>query len=191
MFFALAPQFAGFSGVLAQKLELQPRDKTQVSMKSPDVLSFEGVVTETWDGGFDVKVRGERTPRSVDLADVSSLLRSRRLGGRAGKGALVGGGILGGTGFFLGYCVQILSSSSECAEDFDAAIKIGLPAFAIGAVIGAGIGAMFSRYSPFEAVDLDGSDPRSSSLDRFHVDLVPFPDGRIGLGMTLGIGGGR
>ena len=72
MFFALAPQFAGFSGVLAQKLELQPRDKTQVSMKSPDVLSFEGVVTETWDGGFDVKVRGERTPRSVDLADVSS-----------------------------------------------------------------------------------------------------------------------
>ena len=64
LFFAFAPQLVGFSGVLAQRLELQPGDKAQVSMNDPALLPFEGSVTETWDGGFEIEVRGgvEATP---------------------------------------------------------------------------------------------------------------------------------
>jgi len=91
-----APQLVGFSGVLAQRLELQPGDKAQVSMNDPALLPFEGSVTETWDGGFEIEVRGESRPRRVDFADVSSLQRSRRLGRRIRNGAWIGGVVGGG-----------------------------------------------------------------------------------------------
>jgi hypothetical protein len=126
-------------------------------MGDPFPVEFEGDVTDTWDGGFEIEIRGESTPRRVDLADVSSLQRSRRIGRQARKGALYGGGSLGGAGFLLGYCVQIMSSSSECAEDLNAGLGIGLVLGAAGALIGAGVGAMISHYGPFEAVDLEGS----------------------------------
>ena len=31
----------------------------------------------------------------------------------------------------------------------------------------------------------------SGALDRVSVHLLPYPDGRIGLGVTLSLGGGR
>ncbi len=191
LFFAFAPQLVGFSGVLAQRLDLQPGDKAQGFMNDPFLPALEGSVTETWDGGFEIEVRGESTPRRVDVAGVSSLQRSRRLGGQARKGALMGGAGLGSLGFLLGYCVQILSSSNDCAEDLNAGLGIGLVFGAAGALLGAGIGALRTHYGPFEAVDLEGSAPRSSGLDRVSVDLLPYPDGRIGLGVTLSLGGGR
>ena len=67
LFFAFALQLVGFSGVLAQRLELQPGDKAQVSMNDPALLPFEGSVTETWDGGFEIEVRGELRRSSPEL----------------------------------------------------------------------------------------------------------------------------
>ena len=189
LFLAFAPQLVGLSGVLAQRLELQPGDKAQVSMNDPALLPFEGSVTETWDGGFEIEVRGESRPRRVDLADVSSLQRSRRLGRRIRNGALAGGVPAGGLGFLVGYCLDLLSSRDVCAKDLDEGIKAGLAVGVVGALIGAGIGWMFTHYGPFEDIDLEG--PRSSALDRVSVDLLPYPDGRIGLGVTLSLGGGR
>ena len=188
LFFAFAPQLVGFSGVLAQRLELQPGDKAQVSMNDPALLPFEGSVTETWDGGFEIEVRGESRPRRVDLADVSSLQRSRRLGRRIRKGALIGGVPLAGLGFLVGYCFNASGNDDACTKDVGAGIE-GLWAGVFGALIGAGIGWMFTHYGPFEDVDLEG--PRSSDVDRLSVGLLPYPDGRIGLGVTLSVGGGR
>ncbi len=54
LFFAFAPQLVGFSGVLAQRLELQPGDKAQVSMNDPALLPFEGSV------GVEATPRGFR-----------------------------------------------------------------------------------------------------------------------------------
>ena len=189
LFFSFAPQLVGFSGVLGQRLELQPGDKAQVSMNDPALLPFEGSVTETWDGGFEIEVRGESTPRRVDLADVSSLQRSRRLGRRIRNGSLVGGVPLGGFFFLMGYCVRLYGPRDGCVKDLDVGIKTGLAVGVVGALIGAGIGWFYSHYGPFEDVDLAG--PRSSDVDRLSVDLLPYPDGRIGLGVTLSVGGGR
>ena len=47
LFLAFASQFVGLSGVLAQRLEMQPGDKAQVSMNDPGLSPFEGRVTET------------------------------------------------------------------------------------------------------------------------------------------------
>jgi len=189
LFLGFAPQLVGFSEVLAQRLELQPGDKAQVSMNDPALLPFEGSVTETWDGGFEIEVRGESRPRRVDLADVSSLQRSRRLGRRIRNGALVGGVPLGGLGFLIGYCLRVYGPSDGCVKDLDEGIKVGLAVGVVGALIGAGIGWFYSHYGPFEDVDLEG--PRSGTLDRLSVGLLPYPDGRIGLGVTLSVGGGR
>ncbi len=189
LFLAFAPQLVGFSGVLAQRLELQPGDKAQVSMNDPALLPFEGSVTETWDGGFEIEVRGESRPRRVDFADVSSLQLSRRLGRRIRKGALIGGVPLAGLGFLVGYCFNVSGHNNDCAKDVGTGIEVALFAGVFGALIGAGIGWMFTHYGPFEAVDLEG--PRSSDVDRLTVGLLPYPDGRIGLGVTLSVGGGR
>ena len=134
LFLGFAPQFIGFSGVLAQRLELQPGDKAQVSMNDPALLPFEGSVTETWDGGFEIEVRGESRPRRVDFADVSSLQRSRRLGRQIRNGALLGGVPLGGLGFLIGYCVRFYGSSDGCAKDLDEGIKAGLAVGVLAAV---------------------------------------------------------
>ncbi len=188
LFLAFAPQLVGFSGVLAQRLALQPRDKAQVSMNDPALMPFEGSVTETWNGGFEIEVRGESRPRRVDFADVSSLQRSRRLGRRIRNGALAGGVPLAGLGFLVGYCFNVSGNDDACKKDVGAGIE-GLWAGVFGALIGAGIGWMFTHYGPFEDVDLEG--PRSSDVDRLSVGLLPYPDGRIGLGVTLSVGGGR
>jgi hypothetical protein len=157
-------------------------------MNDPVLFSFEGSVTETWDGGFEIEVRGESRPRRVDFADVSSLQLSRRLGRRIRKGALIGGVTLAGLGFLVGYCFNVSGNSDACKKDVGAGIE-GLWAGVFGALIGAGIGWMFTHYGPFEDVDLEG--PRSSDVDRLSVGLLPYPDGRIGLGVTLSVGGGR
>ena len=157
-------------------------------MNDPVLLLFDGSVTETWDGGFEIEVRGESRPRRVDFADVSSLQLSRRLGRRIRKGALIGGVPLAGLGFPVGYCFTG-SGNDECPKDVGAGIGVALFAGVFGALIGAGIGWMFTHYGPFEDVDLEG--PRSSDVDRLSVGLLPYPDGRIGLGVTLSVGGGR
>ncbi len=186
LFFAFAPQLVGFSGVLAQRLELQPGDKAQVSMNDPALLPFEGSVTETWDGGFEIEVRGESRPRRVDLADVSSLQRSRRLGRRIRNGALIGGVVGGAIGFIGGYCYKLYNDG--CAKNLGDGEQGLLVGAAVGSLVGAAVGWMNIHYGPFEAVDLG---PRSGTLDRLSVDLLPYPDGRIGLGVTLSLGGGR
>jgi hypothetical protein len=152
-------------------------------------MAFEGKVTETWDSGFAIDVKGESTPRRVEYAEVESLHRSYRMGGRVGEGALKGGAATGALGFLIGYCVQIMSSSSDCAENLNAGLGIGLVFGAAGALIGAGVGALLRHDSPFEAVDLEGA--RSGELDRVSIEVLPHPDGRIGLGVSVGVGGGR
>ena len=187
LFLAFAPQLVGFSGVLAQRLELQPGDKAQVSMNDPALLPFEGSVTETWDGGFEIEVRGESRPRRVDFADVSSLQRSRRLGRRIRNGALIGGVVVGAIGFIGGYCYNI--GEDWCAKNSGDGQQGLLVGAVVGSLVGAAVGWMNIHYGPFEAVDLAG--PRSGTLDRLSVGLLPYPDGRIGLGVTLRLGGGR
>lgn len=119
---------------------------------------------------------------------MESLQLSRRLGTQAGQGALVGVPFAI-VGFVFGYCVDFLSSSGGCAKNLDDGVGVGLVLGGSTALIGAGIGWMISRYSPFEAVDLEGA--RSRDLDRVGIKVLPHPDGRIGLGVTVGVGGGR
>ena len=187
LFFAFAPQLVGFSGVLAQRLELQPGDKAQVSMNDPALLPFEGSVTETWDGGFEIEVREESRPRRVDFADVSSLQRSLRVGTQVVNGAWIGGVVGGATGFILGYCYQLYNDG--CAANSGDGAQGLLVGAVAGSLVGAAVGWMNIHYGPFEAVDVAG--PRSGTLDRLSVDLLPYPDGRIGLEVTLALGGGR
>ena len=184
-----APQLVGFSGVLAQRLDLQTGDKAQVFMNDPFLLALEGSVTETWDGGFGIEVRGESTPRRVDFADVSSLQRSRRLGRRIRNGALIGGVVGGATGFIAGYCYQLYDDG--CAKNSGDGAQGLLVGVAVGSLVGAGIGLTIGRYGPWEAVADVGGPGGSGALDRVSVDLLPYPDGRIGLGVTLRLGGGR
>jgi hypothetical protein len=188
LFFAFAPQLVGFSGVLAQRLELQPGDKAQVSMNDPALLPFEGSVTETWDGGFEIEVRGESRPRRVDFADVSSLQRSLRVGTQAANGAWIGGVVGGATGFIGGYCYQF---DDGCARNSGDGAQGALVGTVAGSLVGAGIGLMIGRYGPWEAVADVRGPGGSGALDRVSVDLLPYPDGRIGLGVTLSLGGGR
>jgi hypothetical protein len=67
---------------------------------------------------------------------------ARRHDTRAVEGLAIGG--LGGAaaGFLFGYCVQLLSSSDDCAEDLNGGAAVGLVLGAAGAVIGLGIGAL-------------------------------------------------
>ena len=189
LFLAFAPQLVGFSGVLAQRLELQPGDKAQVSMNDPALLPFEGSVTETWDGGFEIEVRGQARPRRVNFADVSSLQRSLRVGTQAANGAWIGGVVGGATGFILGYCYQLYEDG--CAKNSGDGAQGALVGTVAGSLVGAGIGLMIARYGPWEAVADVGGTSGSGVLDRVSVDLLPYPDGRIGLGVTLSLGGGR
>jgi hypothetical protein len=186
---ALVPQVVISQGIAAQGPGLQVGDKAQGFMNDRFRVGFEGKVTETWDSGFAIDVKGEPTPRRVEYADVESLQRSYRMGGRARESALKAGAVSGGLGFLLGYCVQIMSSSSECAENTNGGIAVGLVFGAAGALIGAGVGALLRHDSPFESVDLE--DSRSGDLDRVSIEVLPHPDGRIGLGVTVGVGGGR
>jgi len=179
----------GPSGVLAQRLELQPGDKAQVSMNDPALLPFEGSVTETWDGGFEIEVRGQARPRRVNFADVSSLQRSLRVGTQAANGAWIGGVVGGATGFILGYCYQLYEDG--CAKNSGDGAQGALVGTVAGSLVGAGIGLMMGRYGPWEAVADVGGPGGSGALDRVSVDLLPYPDGRIGLGITLSLGGGR
>jgi len=156
-------------------------------MNDPALLPFEGSVTETWDGGFEIEVRGESRPRRVDFAEVESLRRSLRLGTQAAKGALIGGVVGGATGFILGYCYQLYDDG--CAKNLGDGEQGLLVGAAVGSLVGAAVGWMNIHYGPFEGVDLAG--PRSGTLDRLSVDLLPYPDGGIGLGVTLSLGGGR
>ena len=189
LFLGFAPQFIGFSGVLAQRLELQPRDKAQVSMNDPALLPFEGSVTETWDGGFEIEVRGESRPRRVHFAEVESLQRSLRVGTQAVNGAWIGGVVGGATGFILGYCYQLYEDG--CAKNSGDGAQGLLVGVVAGSLVGAGIGLTIGRYGPWEAVADVGGPGGSGALDRVSVDLLPYPDGRIGLGVTLSLGGGR
>ncbi len=189
LFLGFAPQFIGFSGVLAQRLELQPGDKAQVSMNDPALLPFEGSVTETWDGGFEIEVRGESRPRRVDFADVSSLLRSLRVGTQVVNGAWIGGVVGGATGFILGYCVHLYEDG--CVKNSGDGAQGALVGTVAGSLVAAGIGLTIGRYGPWEAVADVGGPGGSGALDRVSVDLLPYPDGRIGLGVTLSLGGGR
>ncbi len=189
LFLGFAPQSIGFSGVLAQRLELQPGDKAQVSMNDPALLPFGGSVTETWDGGFEIEVRGESRPRRVDFADVSSLQRSLRVGTQVVNGAWIGGVVGGVTGFIGGYCYQLLDDG--CAKNSGDGAQGALVGAVAGSLVGAGIGLMIGRYGPWEAVADVGGPGGSGALDRVSVDLLPYPDGRIGLGVTLSLGGGR
>ena len=189
LFFAFALQLVGFSGVLAQRLELQPGDKAQVSMNDPALLPFEGSVTETWDGGFEIEVRGELRPRRVDFAEVESLQRSLRVGTQVVNGAWIGGVVGGATGFILGYCYQLYDDG--CAKNSGDGAQGLLVGVVAGSLVGAGIGLMIGRYGPWEAVADVGGPGGSGALDRVSVDLLPYPDGRIGLGVTLILGGGR
>ncbi len=183
LFFAFALQLIGSSGVLGQRLDLQPGDKALVALNDEALLPFEGRVTETWDSGFEIEVRRESRPRRVDLADVSSLQRSRRLGRRILNGALIGGVVGGATGFIGGYCYQLFDDG--CAQNLGDGAQGLLVGAVVGSLVGAAVGRMFSHYGPFEAVDLAG--PRSGTLDRLSVDLLPYPDGRIGLLVTLAL----
>lgn len=185
---AFVSQPIAYQGVLAQGPELQERSRARVVLRDPNVAPFEGSVIETWADGFAIDVRGEPTPRRVEFAEVESLQRSLRLGTRAGRGAILGGGVAGVTGFIFGYCFQIFAEG--CAEDFRTGVAAGLVAGAGGALVGAGIGWMITRYGPWETVaDLGGSG-RSGTLDRLSVELLPYPDGRIRLGVSLALGGG-
>jgi len=150
-------------------------------MNDPALLPFEGSVTEAWDGGFEIEVRGESRPRRVDFADVSSLQRSLRVGTQVVNGAWIGGVVGGATGLILGYCVQLLDDG--CAKNSGDGAQ--------GALVGTGIGLMIGRYGSWEAVADVGGPGGSGALDRVSVDLLPYPDGRIGLGVTLSLGGGR
>ncbi len=189
LFLGFASQLVGFSEILAQRLELQPGDKAQVSMNDPALLPFEGSVTETWDGGFEIEVRGESRPRRVDFADMSSLQRSRRLGTQVANGSWIGGVVGGATGFILGYCYQLYDDG--CAKNSGDGAQGALVGTVAGSLVGAGIGLMIGRYGPWEAVADVGGPGGSGALDRVSVDLLPYPDGRIGLGVTLSLGGGR
>lgn len=183
LLFAFVPQVASPHGVLAQGPQLQQGSKAQVVLLDPDVAPFDGSVTQIWDDGFEIDVRGESGPRRVDFAEVESLERSLRLGNKARRGAVYGGAILGTTGFLFGYCFQLFSD--ECANDFEAGMQVGLPAAGIGALIGAGIGLMISHYGPWETVADLGAPGRSGAQNRVSINLLPYPDGRIALGVTL------
>ena len=179
---ALVPQVVISQSALAQGPVLQEGSKAHVVLRDGNAAPFQGSVTEVWDDGFEISVSGESQRRRVDYAEVESLRRSRRLGTKALKGALIGGGTLGVTGFFLGYCFQLFSD--ECAEDLPTGVGLGLGGAAIGAVIGGGIGLLMHNYGPFETVsDLGG--PTRSDSNRLSVDVQPFPGGRIGVGVRL------
>ena len=130
------------SGVLAQRLDLQPGDKVEV-ISDRVFFPFEGRVTETWDGGFEIEVRGESRPRRVDISDVASLKRSRRLGGQGSKDALE----------LVAHC---LAQSRDLCNGVDGGgiAVVGLVLGAALALIGADIVGMSSHYGPFEAVNL-------------------------------------
>ena len=125
----------------------------------------------------------------MNFADVSSLQRSLRFGTQVANGAWIGGVVVGATGFILGYCFQIFDDG--CAKDWGDGGQGLLVGAAAGSLVGAGIGLMIGRYGPWEAVDDVGGPGGSGALDRVSVDLLPYPDGRIGLGVTLSLGGGR
>ena len=180
---ALVLQVVTSQSALAQGQVLQEGSKAHVVLRDGNAAPFQGSVTEVWDDGFEISVSGESRRRRVDYAEVESLRRSPRLGTKALKGALIGGGILGVTGFFLGYCFQIFNDG--CAEDLRSGTRIGLGGAAIGAVIGGGIGLLMHDYGPFETVsDLGG--PTRSDSNRLSFEVQPYPDGRIGLGVRLG-----
>ncbi len=180
----LVPQVVISQSALAQGPVLQEGGKAHVVLRDGNAAPFQGSVTEVWDDGFEISVSGESQRRRVDYAEVESLRRSLRLGTKARKGALIGGGILGVTGFFLGYCFQIFDDG--CAEDLRTGAGIGLGGVAVGALIGGGIGMLMHNYGPFEAVaDLGG--PSRSDSNRLSVEVQPFPGGGIGLGVRLGL----
>ena len=185
---ALLPQVVISQGALAQGLDLQQGSKARVVLRDPTVAPFEGTVIETRSDGFQIDVRGESTPRRVDFADIESLQRAVRLGTRAAAGARLGGMTLGITGFIVGYCINVFGSG--CAKDLRPGSVGLLVGAAAGVLIGGGIGMLMTRYGPWETLADLGAPGGSSALDRLSVDVLPYPDGRIGLGVTLTLGGG-
>ena len=115
-------------------------------MNDPALLPFEGSVTETWDGGFEIEVRGESRPRRVDFADVSSLQRSLRVGTQVVNGAWIGGVVGGATGFIGGYCVHLYEDG--CAKNSGDGAQGALVGTVAGSLVGAGIATPIVRRWP-------------------------------------------
>lgn len=185
---AFVLQVVASQAISAQRPNLQAGSRAQVVPSDPNVEPFEGTVTQTWQDGFAIEVRGEPTPRRVDFADVESLQRSLRLGTQAKHGAIIGGAAVGVTGFIVGYCFNLYGTG--CFKDLRTGAAGGLVGAGIGALVGGGIGILIGRYGPWETVDDLGGPTRSADLDRVTFDVAPQPDGRIGLGVTLRFGGG-
>ena len=177
----LATQLVATQGIFAQGSALQEGSRARVVFRDPTATPLEGRVIETWDDGFAIDVRGESMPRRVDFAEVESLQRSLRVGTQVVNGAWIGAVVGGATGFILGYCVHLYEDG--CAKNSGDGAQGALVGTVAGSLVGAGIGLTIGRYGPWVAV--------AGALDRVSVGLLPYPDGRIGLGVTLALGGGR
>ena len=180
---AFAPQVFACQAVLAQASELPPGTKARVVLLDRGAEPLEGSVVLTSDDGFEIDVRGESRIRRVDFAEIESLQRSLRVGTHWMRGAVAGGVVSGVTGFIFGYCFQLFDSG--CARDIRTGTAAGLAAGAGGALVGAGIGSLIGRYSPWEPVTgIEGTDG-SGDRGRLGVEVMPYPDGRVGVGVTL------
>jgi hypothetical protein len=184
----LVTHLIGADEGLAQALDLRPGDRVMASLSDPSAPPLEGSVTDLWEGGLSIRTRGQPTARRVDLGDLSSLQRSRRLGGRAQKGALIVGGGLALAGYGL-VCGLSSSSGDGCSRDEANAFKVGLILGVPGALLGAGIGALFGHYGPFEPVNLDGS-ARRSNANRLRMKVMPGETGGVSVRLAVTVGGG-
>ena len=79
--------------------------------------------------------------------------------------------------------------ADACAEDIGQGITAGAVGAAAGALVGGGIGLLIGGYGPWESVVDLGGPARSGDRNRVSVDVRPYPDGRIGLGVRLALGG--
>jgi len=158
-----------------ETVRLTRRDGSQSILRSASIVgeavtgtTRTQVCAEPLDGRrWECTDQEQSVRHTLSTSDITRM-EARRHDTRAVEGLAIGG--LGGAaaGFLFGYCVQLLSSSDDCAEDLNGGLTVGLVLGAAGAVLGLGIGALL----PGPWVDVPLSVRRSEWGSGLQVSVV-------------------
>ena len=169
---------APFSSATTQQQPppVKPGDRVRIGVCTPVCgTRVTGSVLELRSDALLVKSERSGDTLQVALASLGMVEVSRGQKSRVGKGALIGVLVGVGLGAGVGFAVGKGLEDDNVCDCHPAGMAVGgLGVGALGALIGAGVGAA-TKSDRWEEVP----------LDQLRVSFVPQRDGRFGLGLSL------
>jgi hypothetical protein len=134
-----------FTGIAGQAGSDRLRAGQTVRVRLADGQRFEAKLV-----GVDsnLVLRFAQSPQTVPISSIDSLWLRRR---GTGRGALIGGVVVGGAAFALGALVCTALGEGDGCSNWDYVTGFGLAGGAVGALLGAGVGSLFPRWRLVDA----------------------------------------